>query len=1049
MQGKRWVAVLVLGAIVAVVPPVNAQEWLDDPVQILAVSNRADLVSGGDVLLEVVLPARAAAGDFAVTVGGRDVTAAFAARDGGRVLGMVDGLDAGTNTVTVTLPDGSGATLEVTNHPSGGPIFAGPQVQPWVCRTEEQGLGAPLDEKCTAPPVVTYSYMPEGGTALQPYEPENPPSDVATTTTDSGQTVPFIVRVEKGSMDRGIYGFAALFDPAAANEPWAQDNWDGKITTSFGGSCAAAHQQPGAGVTLNAANTALLGRGFGVIGQGLFALGMNCNEVVAAEALMMLRERMTEVLGEIRYAITSGCSGGSMMQLTISNAYPGLLDGINPSCTYPDQWTTWIEATDCSLLHRYFNETSPHLWAVEEQRARVSGHMAASTCALWDATFAAVALDPTGARCAPANQEWAYDPETNPEGERCSLADYQVAIWGRRPESVWGDIERQIGRGFARRPLDSVGVRYGLRALQSGFITAEQFVDLNEKIGGWDIDGNWKPERTVADPGAVEIAYRAGRVTQGHNLDQVAIIDVPAGIVPSPVGDNLEFHTAFRSRMLRDRLIASTGSAGNHVLARGGRPDALNVLDEWIGAVVADDSDDPREEKIRRHRPTSANNDCIIAGERVSDEQACAAAYPYWGDPRIAAGGPTTDDILKCQLAPLDREDPLFTDYGITFSDAQWERLTAAYPEGVCDYTRRSVGDAPVVGWLTYLAADGSAIPGGEPLGEPPVSVPFGPERSAPAPAPAPAPVTVTRHRGVDRVETAIEVSGLNVGAAETVVVARADEYADALAGAPLAVHLGAPLLLSSRDALSSVTADEVRRLGASEAVLLGGDAALSSQVATDLENLGLGVRRVRGVNRFATAVAIKGEMPSGTDVLVARGDGFADALAASALGAATTTPVLLAQEDALPAATAAALDDGDSVTIVGGEAAIGPEVAAALDSAAGTVTRLAGPTRYGTSAAVAEAALARGVGASTVWVATGRNFPDALVAGAAAGRDGGVLLLVDGSDLAGSPETRDWLVAHAADIREVRIAGGTDAVSAQVEHALAEVFSSQQASRR
>src|SRR5687767_6816826 len=82
-----------------------------------------------------------------------------------------------------------------------------------------------------APPLVEYQYMPEGGSEFQPYDPASPPGDVASTETDSGQTVPFIIRVEKGSMDRGIYGIAVLYDPANP-VPWAQNRWDHKVVTT-------------------------------------------------------------------------------------------------------------------------------------------------------------------------------------------------------------------------------------------------------------------------------------------------------------------------------------------------------------------------------------------------------------------------------------------------------------------------------------------------------------------------------------------------------------------------------------------------------------------------------------------------------------------------------------------------------------------------------------------------------------------------------------------------------------------------------------------------
>jgi hypothetical protein len=73
----------------------------------------------------------------------------------------------------------------------------------------------------------------------------------------------------------------------------------------------------------------------------------------------MLKEHIVETLGEIRYTLSNGASGGSILQHLVANAYPGLLDGIQPSATLQDLWTTNTEAQDCGLLVRYFNSTSP------------------------------------------------------------------------------------------------------------------------------------------------------------------------------------------------------------------------------------------------------------------------------------------------------------------------------------------------------------------------------------------------------------------------------------------------------------------------------------------------------------------------------------------------------------------------------------------------------------------------------------------------------------------------------------------------------------------
>lgn len=299
------------------------------------------------------------------------------------------------------------------------------------------------------------------------------------------------------------------------------------------------------------------------------------------------------------------------------------------------------------------------------------------------------------------------------------------------------------------------------------------------------------------------------------------------------------------------------------------------------------------------------------------------------------------------------------------------------------------------------------------------------------------------RHAGDNRVGTATAISERVLPSADTVVLARGDVFADALVGGPLAVHLDAPILLTGSSRLSEATAAEIRRLDASNAVLLGGTTALGPGVVDALEDLGLTVERVGGADRFDTARLVADELPDSSEVLVAEGRnpnpnrGWPDAVSASGLASPQALPVLLVTSDGVPAPTAAAIDEGDDVTIVGGPAAVSDATAAALDGLAGNVRRLSGADRYGTSAAVADEALTRGADPAVTWAATGRNWPDALVVSAAVGHENGVMTLVDGQNTAGSPATSGWIADHADDIRWLRLAGGPAAINADVEAAL------------
>ena len=715
------------------VPPASAAG--PAPLEIRSLSTRADLVSGGDVLLELVGPASARG--LTVRAAGRDVTAEFRRAKSGRVLGLVSGLPLGRTSVVAETPVGR-AVLDVVNHAIGGPVFSGPQVQPWLCETEAAGLGPAKDKACNAPTKVQYLYLSESGTGFQPYNPQSPPSDVATTTTDQGKTVPFIVRQEIGTMNRGIFHSAVLWDPKRPSTPHDAGAWNGKLYYKLEGGAGLAHKQGSA--PSNVMQQAWLGKGFAIASNTLNTYGQNGNTITSAEAIMMLKERLIEQLGPIRYTMSSGGSGASIQQHTIANAYPGLLDGITTAVSFMDPLTTTQEIADCFLLNRYYDEVSPQLWPAVTQRGAVNGHESLSSCLAWDDVFQfddTVFHPRVGCSGNLAVNEgppapYVYEPQTNPRGVRCTLQDYMSAVYGKRPPGAWGPVEKRIAAGFAGRPYDNQGVQYGLAAFKKGEITPEQFVDLNEKVGAIDIDKVWQPKRVAGDPFALSTAYRTGQVNDASSLDRIPMIDTRQHL-------NAEIHTEFRSWAMRARLDAANGHHRNQTIwtFNTGYPEgdmtamALPVLDRWLSSIEADRSGRSVEQKVAAHRPAEAADACFVQQARIDDPEQCAQLNPYYADPRIAAGAPFRDDVLACTLTP-----PRRADYPATLTDAHFARVQAAFPDGVCDWTRRGRGQSQTVTWLSF------SRPGGVPLGSPPVSRYTANRTTTPAPVDVPLPAT-------------------------------------------------------------------------------------------------------------------------------------------------------------------------------------------------------------------------------------------------------------------------------------------------------------------
>jgi Tannase-like family of unknown function (DUF6351) len=707
-----------LAALLMLAAPASARASHQLRIEVL--SNQADLVSGGEALVEIVLPAGVRAGSVKASLNGADVTREFAVRSDRRFYGLLVGLRNGGNLLVARLPGGSGAELRIHNYRIGGPIFSGFQIQPWQCTTAGNGLGAAVDPQCDAPTKFAYMYMSSNpakrALGLEPYDPAGPPSDVAMTTTDQGRKVPYIVRVEEGTQDRGIYEVAVLFQP---NKPWTawspQVGWNHKLFYEFGPSCGTVHSQANPESVLD---DMALSRGFMVAGSSMNVLGNNCNTVTSAETVVMLKQRIIDRYGSIRYTIATGCSGGSIGQQVVTNAYPGLVDGLMPSCVFPDNWTTGVEVQDCHLLDNYFNHTSPQLWAEAAQRAAVDGHHDPSDCAAWDATFASVS-NPTHGCGGPISED--YNPVTNPTGCRATLQDFILPILGKRPPVEWTSHAEQLAHGFAKSPFDNVGVQYGLKALNSGEITPAQFIDLNHKIGGTDIDDNFVASRSVADPGSLKTLYSSGQVNDGRGLKGVPIISL------QDWSETSEIHTSFHSWEMRARLDRDNGNHNNQIIwtypARsplgGVAPDSFLTLksfllmDRWLSAMQADHHSVAMPVKVARDKPAGAVDACFtLTDNEVTNSSTCRSMFPYYGDARIAAGGPLADDIVECRLQPLKRSS-----YAVSFTDTQWAEMQQIFPSGVCDWNRPGVDQQPSHPWTTFASG-----PGGHPLGPPPQS---------------------------------------------------------------------------------------------------------------------------------------------------------------------------------------------------------------------------------------------------------------------------------------------------------------------------------------
>jgi hypothetical protein len=499
-----------------------------------------------------------------------------------------------------------------------------------------------------------------------------------------------VIRIETGTINRGIYQIAIV-----------EGGWNGRLIYTFGGGCEPGWYQQGDS-TGGVDDPTQLALGYAVASNSLNVQGNNCGDVSTAETLAMTKEHFIEAYGVPAFTIGWGSSGGSTQQHNIAENYPGLLDGLMTGRSFADgTFASSTSSGEGRLFEHYFDKLAPGQYT-DEQVMAVTGFPVPNTIHNLS-RVRAPRFSPTEACPEELAKDLRYDATKNPKGARCDFWDHSSNIYGRDPKT-----------GFARRPLDNVGIQYGLGALNAGKITVAQFLDINEKIGGFDIDGNMVAERMVADPTAVRAAYRTGRLNQAQGgLGDVPIIDYRTYYDDLPGGD---VHMRFQTFTTDARLMKVRGTTDNRVMLTQDRQygdfrltspqlrEALSQMDQWLTALSNDTSNDPAIMKIRRAKPSGLVDACWTKdGQKVVEKQQylagkCNELYPSHSFPRAVAGAPVTNDVIKCQLRPITASD-----YKVAMSSGDMARLKKIFPSGVCDWSKSGVEQQTLAGtWQTF-----------------------------------------------------------------------------------------------------------------------------------------------------------------------------------------------------------------------------------------------------------------------------------------------------------------------------------------------------------
>ena len=703
---------IVLSALISLL---IACDKVADPVtvfQLSTASNRADMVSGDTVLLSLQTNI-VDLDSITFQLNGEPVMPIVKSdQDKLAKTLLLGGLQPAENTVTASYGGKVLQTLTVTSHPISGPVFSGRHQEPYLClsqlapdrdgnpRAFAIGNGenldlSQLDDNCHLPTRVDYVYVSTdpNKSDFQPLaDPQSLPADVAMVELQQ-ESIPFVVQLETGTINRAIYQIATLVGGNNSN------TWNGRLLYTFGGGCEAGFHQGTS--TAGVLRQAQLAEGYAIASSTLNVNRQGgCNDVISAETAMMVKEHFIETYGIPAHTIGLGGSGGAMQQHLIANNYPGILDGLIVGVSFPDPVTYFMDSAECALpLRSYLN----NLDVSDEVKTAIGGWQQWSTCD--------VSLGQRPARISPYDcaaeipPQLAYDEVNNPTGIRCSIYDGMKNVFGQIPHPRLDNLV------VAPSPHDNIGVQYGLRALQAGLISKELFLDLNEQVGGWDIDYQPRPERTQADAEALAKAYSTGRIVSGKNLANIPIIDDRTYL--DSIGN---FHTSVYSFSLRARLLRDNGHADNQIIRRHPRElnltdDNVQLMDQWLTNVEQIDGQTTAIDKIRQAKPENLADDCFSdEGKRIVEPAVyseadlfqaprgqCNTLFPVHSNPRIVAGAPLTGDVMKCQLKPIN-----WREYGVEFSDAEKQRLNTIFPDGVCDWTAPGVGQAGSATWLSY-----------------------------------------------------------------------------------------------------------------------------------------------------------------------------------------------------------------------------------------------------------------------------------------------------------------------------------------------------------
>lgn len=649
------------------------------------------------------------------------------------------------------------------------PIYARHNVYPFWCGRNtitdkqpeidnQQGFGVPVfstPDAETAPEILGYSqdclhrteafYYFKSATDDKFYRLNSNHHPMATTVID-GKKLPFVIRVEVGTINRHFYMIAVLKGDTDELASPKGDHWNGRLVYQFRG---------GVGIGKRQGNIKLsdvlerredqISQGYGVIYSSANQTSNHYNMWLAEETARRVKSQFVALYGEPLYTVGIGGSGGAIQQYLIAQNNPEILDAIIPLYSYPDMVSQIIYVLDCEPLEYYFEKLDKdnQRWSSWGQRSLLHGlsydeallnkfTAVNSVASLMSGKLQDITLDVFGSNECIEGWRGLTPLVHNP-----NFVHFMRNFSPKLAESIqwthWNDLRYFYGtdeHGYANSAWDNEGVQYGLESLLSGELSEQEFLKINAKVGGWKYQKDWNKEllwllegkifpvdlsfwshqnirasksykkpasRTKANPKAIAAAYYSGHVFVGE-------IEVPILDVRHYLDDELDMHHASASFATRMRIQKQRGSYDNQVIWVSHKDfdpinEAFKVMDDWMLTLKHNP-----QLSVSEGRPEQAFDTCfgkkgniIDRGDGVWDGEwnnrsdgSCTRVYPPLTNSREIAGAPNSGDVFKCHLQPVQKalHEGLYGDVDMQPYLAQ---LQDVFPSGVCDYR---LGDA-------------------------------------------------------------------------------------------------------------------------------------------------------------------------------------------------------------------------------------------------------------------------------------------------------------------------------------------------------------------